>query len=156
MGWKKRDFVLQAFDEIGIASYDYDLAPEQLESARRKLDSMMAMWNSKGIRIGYPLSSTPNGSDLDDVTDVTDEASEAICLNLALRLAPSFGKTVSPETKIAARQAYDALLIKAAQPGQMQFPGNMPMGAGNRSLRYNRFSTMPKDTLDVGESIDLP
>ena len=147
MGWKKRDFVTQAFDTIGIAGYVYDLEPEQLESARRQLDSMMALWSSKGIKVGYPLSETPNTSDLDDVTQVSAEANEAIYQNLALRIAPGFGKSISPGLQIMAKQSYDALLIKAAMPGQMQFPGNMPMGAGMRGRQH--YSTMPETGLDI-------
>ena len=40
MGWTKRQFVTQAFEEIGLASYVFDLTPEQLQSALRRLDAM--------------------------------------------------------------------------------------------------------------------
>mgnify|MGYP003525752305 CR=1 FL=1 len=55
MGWTKRQFVTQAFEEIGLAAYVFDLTPEQLQSALRRLDSMMASWNAKGIRLGYQI-----------------------------------------------------------------------------------------------------
>lgn len=55
MGWTKRQFVTQAFEEIGLASYVFDLTPEQLDSALRRLDTMIASWNALGIRLGYPL-----------------------------------------------------------------------------------------------------
>ena len=48
MGWTKRQFVAQAFEEIGLASYVFDLTPEQLQSALRRLDTMMAAWNALG------------------------------------------------------------------------------------------------------------
>ena len=31
MGWTKRQFIEQAFDEIGLASYAFDLGPEQMQ-----------------------------------------------------------------------------------------------------------------------------
>ena len=77
MGWTKRQFVLQAFEEIGLASYVYDLTPEQLNSALFKLDAMMGTWNGKGIRIGYPTPGDPESSDLDAQTNVPDSANEA-------------------------------------------------------------------------------
>ena len=57
MSWTKRQFINAALEEIGLASYVFDIQPEELESALRRLDAMMADWNAKGIRIGYPLSS---------------------------------------------------------------------------------------------------
>ena len=75
MGYTKRQFISAAFEEIGLASYVFDLQPEQLESALRRLDAMMADWNAKGIRLGYPLPSSPQDSSLDEETLVPDSAS---------------------------------------------------------------------------------
>jgi hypothetical protein len=133
MSWTKRDFVIQAFEEIGFASYVYDAQPEQLQSVLRRLDSMLATWNAKGIRIGYPLPSGVGESDLDEVTGVPDAATEAIYTNLAIRIAPSFGKTIQQETKQAADIAYNALLAGAAFPPEMNLAGVIPGGAGNKS-----------------------
>ena len=74
MAYTKRDIVEQAFEEIGLASYVFDLQPQQLESALRRLDAMMATWNAKGIRLGYPLPSSPADSDLDQEVGVPDNA----------------------------------------------------------------------------------
>jgi len=100
MGYTKRQFISAAFEEIGLASYVFDLQPEQLESALRRLDAMMADWNAKGIRLGYPLPSSPQDSTLDEETLVPDSAYEAIICSLGIRLAPSFGKQVMIETKL--------------------------------------------------------
>lgn len=152
MGWTKRQFVTQAFEEIGLAAYVFDLTPDQLQSAVRRLDSMMASWNAKGIRLGYPTPSDPDDSDLSEQTNVPDSANEAIYLNLGIRLAPGFGKTVSTETKASAKAAYDTLLSRAAMPVEQQLPGNMPSGAGNKPWRYdNPFLNHPVDPLLAGE-----
>lgn len=135
MGWSKRQFIEQAFDEIGLAGYVFDLSPDQLESALRKLDAMMAQWNAKGIKIGYPLATSPQNSDIDQETDVPLESAEAIYTNLAMRIASSFGKAVPLETKQFAKIAYDTLLSAAAFPRQQQMPGSMPAGAGNKPWR---------------------
>jgi hypothetical protein len=74
MGYSKRQFVYAAFEEIGLASYVFDLQPEQLESARRRLDAMMADWNGKGIRLGYPIPSSPQDGSIDEQTNVPDSA----------------------------------------------------------------------------------
>lgn len=152
MGWTKRQFVLQAFEEIGLASYVYDLTPEQLNSALFKLDAMMGTWNGKGIRIGYPLPTSPNNSTLDTQTNVPDSANEAIYTNLATRIAGGYGKTVSADTKATARAGYEVLLSRAAMPMEMQMPGTMPSGAGNKPWATdNPFLDPPGDPLLAGQ-----
>ncbi len=73
MSYTKGQFVDAAFEEIGLGSA-FDLQPDQLQTALRRLDGMMAMWNGKGIRIGYPLSSSPEDSKLETETQVQDSA----------------------------------------------------------------------------------
>lgn len=135
MSWTKRQFVEQAFEEIGYASYAYDLEPEQLQAAMRRLDSMMATWNGRGIYLGYSLPSDPSTGDLDDDSGVPDLANEAVYLNLALRIAPIVGKQVPMETKASAKSAYGEMLIHMVKPNEMQLPTTMPAGAGNKPWR---------------------
>jgi len=135
MGYTKQQFISAAFEEIGLASYVFDLQPEQLESALRRLDAMMADWNAKGIRLGYPLPSSPQDSTLSEETLVPDSAYEAIICSLAIRLAPSFGKTVMIETKTTAKQGYDILLQRATFPLEKQLPATSPAGAGSKPWR---------------------
>jgi hypothetical protein len=55
MSYTKRQFVTAAFEEIGLASYVFDLTNDELTSACKRLDAMMADWNAKGIRLSYPI-----------------------------------------------------------------------------------------------------
>jgi hypothetical protein len=145
MSWSKRQFIEQAFNEAGLASYVFDLSPEQLQSALRQLDAMMATWNGRGIRIGYPLPDSPGASDIDALTDVPDRANEAIYLNLALRIAPGYGRQLMPSTSASAKAAYDVLLSYAAMPPEMQLPKGVPLGAGNKPFVWGRQFTGPPD-----------
>jgi hypothetical protein len=133
MGYTKRQFVEAAFGEIGMANYVFDLQPEQLQSALRRLDTMMAYWNGKGIRVGYPIPSSPQSSDLDEESQVPDVANEAIITNLAIKIAPGYGRIVSSDTKASARSGYTTLLGRAVMPAEQQISGMMPSGAGNRT-----------------------
>lgn len=152
MGWTKRQYIEQAFTEIGLAGYIFDLTPEELNTALRQLDSMMAAWNAKGIRLGWPMPSSPQNSDLDDETEITDAANEAIYCGLAVRIAPTFGKTIGGQTQFFAKQAYDQLLAIAATPMERQFPQTMPAGAGNKPWRTydSPFLRPPQDPLLAG------
>jgi len=137
MSWTKRQFVEMAFEEIGYATSVYDLEPEQLQAALRRLDAMLATWNGLLIKINYPLPSSPESSDLDTETGVPDKAAEAIYLELAIRLAPTVGKQAQNETKVAAKAAYNELAKNEAMPQEKQFPVELPAGAGNKPWRYD-------------------
>lgn len=150
MGFTKRQFVYAALEEIGMASYVFDMSPEDLERGLRRLDTMMAEWNGKGIRLGYPIPGSPQDSDLDELSEVPDSANEAIITNLGIRLAPSYGKTVSPDTKFIAKQAYNTVLARATFPPKMQLPTSMPSGAGNKPLSGNQSTYL----LPAAEDID--
>jgi len=151
MGYSKRQFVEGAYEELGIASYAFDLSPEDLESAMRRLDAMMAEWNAKGIRLSYPIPGSPDDNDLDEPSQVPDSAYEAIITNLGIRIAPSIGKTVPVETKTTAKAAYNTLLARACFPPEMQFPHTTPAGAGNKPRRTGgTFLPTPTDPLDAG------
>jgi hypothetical protein len=156
MGYSKRQFCEAAFEEIGIASYVFDLSPEALESCMRRLDAMMAEWNAKGIRLGYPIPGSPDESDLDEPTGVPDSANEAIITSLGVRIAPSYGKAVSPDTKLTAKAGYNTLLARATYPPEMQLPSTMPLGAGNKpGWVHGPFVDAPETTIDAGSDNSL-
>ncbi|MFL1475201.1 packaged DNA stabilization gp4 family protein [Acinetobacter baumannii] len=133
MSWTKREIVEKAFEEIGIAAYVFDLQPEQVESARRSMDAMAAIWSSKNIQIGYPLPTEADSSDLDQNSNIPDYAIEAFYLNLAKRLASNFGKVLAPEKVVLAKEGYENLLRMAvSRPPQMKYACSLPSGAGNK------------------------
>jgi hypothetical protein len=106
--WTKSDVIRQAFSEIGMGAYEFDLQPEDMQTALRKLDAMMAAWGGAGgVRIGF--SGGDGFGDLEVDTTVPDWAYEALYLNLAIRLCPDFGKTPSPLTLMNAKMAIDAV-----------------------------------------------
>jgi len=153
MSYTKKEFILESLSEIGIASYVFDVDNEQLQTALKKLDAMMATWNFQGIRIGYPLPLNPNDSTLDDDTNVPDSADEAIILNLAIRLAPSYGKMVQAETKQIAKEAYNTLLGVALTPNQVSL-GLIQTGAGSKRVK-NTFVQTYTEPLDAGNDSEI-
>lgn len=152
MGWTKRQFIQEAFTEIGMGPSQYDPTPEELRSALRRLDAMIAEWIASGIRLSYPLPESPDASSLDVDTTVPDFANDAIITNLAIRIAPSYGKQLPNETRVSARMGINAILNKTVlQPPQMQMPSQMPTGAGGKGWRYNNpFVRPPADPIQVG------
>lgn len=136
MAWTKQQYVEQAFAEIGLAAYVFDLTPDQLNIVLRRLDGMVASWTANGVNISYPLPSNPNDSSLSDVCNVPDFAHEAIYLGLACRIGPMFGKAVAPETKTYADLAYGQMLNNVALPTPERYlPNTMPRGQGTKPWR---------------------
>ncbi len=156
MSWTKKQFIVQAYEEIGMANYVFDLQPEQMQSAARRLDAMMALWNGKGIRIGYPINAEPEDIDIDTETNVPDSANEAIYTNLALKLAPSLGKVVAQETKKAAKEGLDILAARGSRPAERQTPKGWPRGSGSKTWRRDStFTREPAEGLEAGDDSDI-
>jgi hypothetical protein len=155
MSRTKRELVEAAFAEIGLPVTTFNVGPDQLQRALGRLDDMMGTWDGKGIRLGYAMSSSADGSNLDDESGIPDTAFEAVITNLAIRIAPGRGKQVSPDTRATARAAYEGLLARAVYPPQQQFPITLPVGAGNKPWRYNTpFMPTPTDPLVAEQGSD--
>jgi len=135
VSYSKRWFITRAFSKIGLAEYVFDLQPEQLQTALDDLDSMMAGWDGKGIRVGWSIPNAEDESELDQEVNVPYQARDAIYLQLGLLIAPNFGKTPSNEHKVAAKNALDALMNFTARPVPMGYPNTLPSGAGNKPWR---------------------
>lgn len=150
MGWTKRQFIEAAYEEIGLGQYIFEMEIDQLFIALKRMDAMVARWSKKNIYIGYAASFSLEESELDKETNVPDFAIDAIFLNLALRLVPTIGKkngNVSNQTKRAARMAYNELFSYNSVPAELQMPGHMPAGQGNKPWRnLDPFLDQPKKT----------
>jgi hypothetical protein len=147
--WTKQQIIEQAFDELALAGFTFDLDPDQLDSALRRLDTMMAAWGAVGISLGYLLPANPDDSTLDDETGIPDSAIEAVYMNLAVKIAASRGKTLTAETKLAAKHGYDQLLGTAVREAARAtpMPSTMPRGAGNKPWRTTAPFFSPSETL---------
>ena len=114
---------------------------------------MMSNWNANGIRLGYPLSA-PEYSSVSQDSGVPDDANEAIIYNLAMRLAPSYGKQPSREVKVAAKSGYCTLLMRSGtlDPSEQQLPSSLPVGAGNKPHKNGseNYFPAPEDPVDAG------
>lgn len=157
MTWTKGALVNAAFEELALAAGPgFDVTPEETARALSRMDAMVATWAAKGVRIGYAFPETSDGSTANDASGIPDGAAEPVFLNLAKRLAPSFGKMLSAETLKNAREGYDTLLWQAAMPPEQQLPNTTPRGAGNKPWRIydqpflRRENTEPLQLADDG------
>lgn len=142
MSKTKRELILSAFSELNLADYEFDLTPEELQTALSQLDDMMAEWEIRKIDLSYNLS-TP--SSLDSYSNIPSSANQAVYTNLAKRIAPGQGKVLSQETKNAASQGFKMLQLRASTPIQMKLGPNVPSGAGNKFRTINGQTFLPYD-----------
>lgn len=139
----KRTLINAAFGEIGLASYVFNLTPEQLEDALSRANRMAAMWDGLLIRLGYN-----QGGDIDAESGIPDTAEECFTMQLGLRLAPTFGKALSMETKVNAKNALTALLATNAKRPQVPRPSWLPPGAGSPRGVMGRQYVTPSDEVE--------
>lgn len=152
----KRDVILQAFEELGLAEYNFDLSPDEMSTARKRLDRMMAEWEMK-VSTGYMIPTNPDDSDENDECGVPDGIINAMAINLAVRLAPGLGKTLPLETRVSAKNGYDGMLAFLAVIPSLKYPNTMPRGSGNKPLpgRREYFQERPAiTTTQNGNTLD--
>jgi len=143
MGWTKMQLVNAAFEEMGLANYIFDLSPEEIQTALLRQDSMIARW--KDANIHWPFEA-PNDINGETDTHCPDYAVEAIILNLAKRLAPSYGKNLSEATIAHARTSLDTVINWSNDlPPVRQMP-SMFKGAGNKQMGTASITTVPTET----------
>lgn len=123
----KREILGQALEELGIADYNFDIQSDELAAGLRRLDRIAAQWDGTGIRVNYN-----SGGGLEADSGLPDFAVNCFALNLAVQWGPSFGKTVSMDTKIAAKQALNSMLTGIGTMPEVPYPASLPVGTGNR------------------------
>ena len=122
----------RALGRLAMGDYQFDVTPDERAATRTSLDAMMAEWDAVGITLGYTTSDGDN--DADDMT-TPPWADQAIWSNLALRMAPDFGKMPSPDLKRDARRGMDLVTSKTLViPAQVRARGSVH-GGGERFYR---------------------
>lgn len=158
MAWTKRQIINQAFDEIGIASYQFDVTTAEIENATRRLDTMIGTWEGMGIKLRYPFPYYQIDSSINSDSGIPIYATEAVYLGLAIRLASGYGKTVSPETKKSFADAFYALQNRTvgATPERKIDASSIPLGAGCKSWgSYDAFFPTPEEALETANNDEL-
>lgn len=127
----KRTLVEMAWEDCGLPGYQFEATPEENASAIRRMDAMMREWQARGIELGYYFPTAVGESDPDDPALIPDTAVNGVAGQLAMRLAPGLGKTMSAEGKKAANGAFIAIQASVQRLPDAQMTRNTPRGSGN-------------------------
>jgi hypothetical protein len=135
----KGALVIRALGKIGIASYVFDTEAEEDVSALRQLDSMAARWQSKLEPFGYRQPDT-NGTSLpSDQAGIEEADVDAFVSNLAVLLAPDYGKQPAGALNKQAAESRSEMFTRYARRVEYQLPRRTPTGAGNDRFLGRRF-----------------
>lgn len=131
-GFTKGDLVSMALEELGIASYVFDVDAGENVSALRKLDAMMAEFQGSCPTLTYSQPATSGTSTAADASGIDEAIVNAVVANLAVRLAPSYGKSPATETRRAAADGRGRILSIYAKRVEYDLPPSFPRGAARR------------------------
>lgn len=137
----KRVAIEMAFEVMNLAGYEFDASPEEQFSMLRSLDVMMAEWAGPGrnIAIGYNAPAIVGQGNFEDPIGVPDWTLDGVATALALRRAPTIGKTMSPEANRAYRRSMDSINAAFAKKVERSLPRSTP---GYRRGRWGSIDTL--------------
>jgi hypothetical protein len=119
-----------ALQLLEIRTAESGVEAVEAEDGLTSLNDMMNEWNVDGINIGYET--------LDSVEDelfVTLGSIGAIKANLAVYIAPEYGRVVSDSLRERAKRSKRSL--RASIPlNQSQYPDTLPVGSGNEENNF--------------------
>jgi len=106
------------------------ITPSEAEDGLTALNDMMNEWNVDGINIGYEtLDNT------DDELFVQLGSLGAMKANLAVYIAPEYGREVTPALQLRADRSKKSL--RASIPiNASEFPDTLPIGSGNEDNNF--------------------
>jgi hypothetical protein len=135
----KGSIVIRALGKLGIANYVFDTEAEEDNSALRQLDSLAARWQGKLEPFGYVQPATNGTSIPSDSAGIREEDVDTFISNLALALAPDYGKSPAPGLAKQAAESRSEFFCKYARRFEYQLPNRLPTGAGNDRFLGRRF-----------------
>lgn len=142
----KRQVVEMAFEEIGLAGYEFDATPQEQASALRRLDGLMAEWKGgQSLDLGYLFPASFGGSDLDEPSGLPDASINTVAIYLALRVMPAIGKSMTAETRLAMASGMQALRTYKAVIPTVPLPIATVRGAGAQKRWLRRLPFTGQD-----------
>lgn len=129
----KRVLVDMAYEECALAGYEFDVTPEELQSALRRLDALMGEWKVQGIDLGYNFPAALGQGNLSDWSGVPDWAANVSAMTLALRIAPRMNKSMGAAANKALASGMVALRAKTQTVPEYSLRPWTPHGIANKT-----------------------
>lgn len=134
------DIVNGALRKLGVKPADDTITGQEMLDGIEVLNDMLIEWENSGIRLGFaPIA------DSADIIRVPRGTEEAIKGNLAGRLAPEYGKQVTPTLAAGISLATDSMLRIISKPLDVKFPDSLPLGSGNQCTDFEDQRFFPEN-----------
>lgn len=136
------EVVTGALELLEVKAAESAITPAEVEDGRVSLNDMMNEWNVNGINVGYET--------LDNVEDqlyVDAGSLGAIKSNLAVYVAPGYGRPVSVELRQRANDGKRSLR-GSIKLNSSQYPDTLPVGSGNEDNNYSSDGDSPGSLRD--------
>ena len=139
----KSNIVNDAFTELGLSGYVYNLQPEDLQTALTMLESLVARLDVAGIELNWPFAASLNDVAGNVTVDLPFWAHSGLVALLAIDLSAGFGKTVAASTSLKAKLGYETMVSVSAIPNPIAKNHMVGLGSGNKPWRMWRVFVMP-------------
>lgn len=120
------ELIRDALGLIAVLSEVETPSAEQGAHALRILNQMMEQWEEEGVNLQYHAQTSTA-----DTFPCPPYCEAGVAASLAIRLAPSYGATVSPELGVQADMTYQTILRKSInktmEPADLS---HLPLGEG--------------------------
>jgi hypothetical protein len=145
-GPTNREIIDRAYQVLGVSDAMFGRTDEEYASAIIPLSGMMFEYPYSAL--GY-IYEDEAGLRVEEESGIPRANMEAVAYGLAERIAPTIGKSLSPEAVKAGARLFSALHALVATIESQDLADGTPAGAGNRMLGRTYFNTC--DTVaDIG------
>ena len=136
------EIVSGALKLLEVKTAESAVTAEEVQDGLSALNDMMNEWNVDGINIGYETL-----DDADDELFVILGSIGAIKANLAVYIAPEYGRVVTDSLALRAKRSKRSL--RAAIPlAHSQYPDTLPIGSGNEGNNFTPDGDTPRGLRD--------
>jgi hypothetical protein len=126
-----RQIVNGAAEKIGVKTAEIELEADDFQTIFDDMNDMLLEWADIGLTPAFT-----EVFDGDDVIQVESSARAAIKYALAVRIAPSFSRVITPALAESSRDSMARLEASTAYIGPVDFPDTLPIGSGNECPDY--------------------
>lgn len=127
---------------LEVRTAEAAVTAQEAEDGLASLNDMMNEWNVDGINVGYETL-----NDVNDIMYVDLGAIGAIKANLAVYVAPEYGRLVSASLQARADRGKKALRA-SINLNPSQYPETLPVGSGNEGNNYTSNGDTPNGLRD--------
>ena len=131
----KIELIDRAYSKLRISGITVNPSPGDVEIALDEMECMLAEWDLVNVCLGYQFEDEPEPN---AESGLVRGYENAVQVNLAVRIAPEFGKQVPGELMMQASQSYSKVSSAVAVVKQTPYPQRQPVGEAN-TLRFNRW-----------------